>query len=420
VISSFPSSNAFFKNTQTPTYVVTKRPTKLPVSLAPSRSPILLPSVSPSWVPTKFVSPTMSLTPSPSTIVPSKKPSLRPSHTSYPSSSPTSMPSLSIFSQGKSTTITEGGLYKGENGAARIIILSQANIHIKGNQGKKHYVISLSTGNNITITIEDFKSSLEEETGQGDVLDFSELSSLTYFYSTNPLTFHLLSPNHIVIILSSHSSYDLGFENVLYPDTTSVNAESGYFFKVLEEFILFSKKPILLIAIVTSAFILTFFLLNCGRNRTAKTKDSAEIHKNFEDNFSGSLRSSLFGSFDDRRDRELSQESCINFHSNDSDLDAVMQDGNGTMIKDVSSVWWASLNASRSGVEEEVHEENYSKDIQGGEEELDEVEFYSDSDGSEEELDEVEFYSDSDGSEEELDEMEFYGDIEEGGFETYY
>jgi hypothetical protein len=369
---SFSRVPTLANSNQTPALQQTTKPSRMPITKSPTVLPSKKPCIIPTGVPMATSLPTFLPTVYPSR--PSRKFTPRPFF--FPSSSPSS----SVSSPGRTVILTEGGYYEGENGAEQIIIASQTNIHVKGNKGKKHFVISPSTGNSITITIEDFKSSLEEVTGQGDVLDFSELSSFTYFYSTNPLTFNLLSPNHIIIILSSHSSYDLGSENALYPDINSVNSESGFFFDVSEEFILFLKKRIFLIACVTSTFILTFFVLYCCRNRTAKMNYSGGIRNSFEDYFSGSLRSSLFGSFaDDSGDREHSVEFSINYRSNDSDLDhAVMSDDNGTIFSDGSSALCTSLNSSLFGAEEELDEENYYNDIDGGEEELDEEEFYSD------------------------------------------
>jgi hypothetical protein len=286
-------------DTVSPTFLVTKRPTKLPVSLTPSRYPTLLPSrkpsISPSLAPTKSFSPTMIPTLSPSTLVPSKKPSLKPSHTSYPSFLPSSSPSLSFSSQGKTVVLTEGTGYEGEYGAEQIIIASQGNINIKGNKGKKHYIILSSIGVNITITIVDFKSSVEED-GEGDVLDFSELSSFTYSYSTNPLMFHLLSPYHITIVLSSHADFDLRSENVRFPSTSST---SGSFFYTSVQLPLFSAKLILLIACIPSAFILTFFVANYRRKSSEKLKDTAVLGNKPEENLSESLGSSFLSSYNE-------------------------------------------------------------------------------------------------------------------------
>jgi hypothetical protein len=80
------------------------------------------------------------------------------------------MPSLTSASEGNTTTITEGGAYQGENSDETLVIQAATNLIIKGNKGKKHYVISSTVASNITITIVDFKS-------EGDVLDLSELSS---------------------------------------------------------------------------------------------------------------------------------------------------------------------------------------------------------------------------------------------------
>jgi hypothetical protein len=380
-IDSFSRVPVLANSSQAPTLQQTTKPSRMSITKSPSRAPTVLPSKKPSLIPIGIpvASSLPSLLPS---VYPSSsiRPPGKPTQTSRPSFFPSSSPSLSASSQGKSIVLSEGAVYEGANGAEQIIIASQANILIKGNQGKKQYIISPSTGNNITITIEDFKSSLEEETGQGDVLDFSELSAFTYFYSTDPLTFHLLSPNHIIIILSSHSSYDLGSENVHYPATTSTTSESGYFFYLPEEFVLFSKKRILLIAFVTSTLILTFFVLNCRPNKNAERKDSAEIHTSLEDNISGSLKSSLFGSFaDDGGNREHSVEFYLSFQSDDSDFDHdVMPDHNGTISNDDSSVLLSSLNSSLFGAEEEFDEEIYYNDIDEDNEELDECKFFSD------------------------------------------
>jgi hypothetical protein len=244
-------------------------------------------------------------------------------------------------------------MYEGENGSQQITIASQTSIRIKGNRGKKHYIISPSIGINITITIEDFKSSLEEGTsGEGDLLDFSQLaySSFSYFYSTDPLTFHLPPPNHIIIVLSSHSSYDLHSEDVLFPSTSSTTSEYGYFSYNPIESKLFSKKLILLMAFVPSVFLLTLLLLNCRRKRTEKIKKENEktnikfVNK-VEDDLSESLRSSFLGSFDEAGNSEDYIEAYFNLPRSDynsendetmeySDIMSVEQtlDDNGTVI----------------------------------------------------------------------------------------
>jgi hypothetical protein len=280
-------------------------------------------------------------------------------------------------------------MYEGENGSQQITIASQTNIHIKGNQGKKHYIISPSTGSNITITIEDFKSSLAEETsGEGDLLDFSQLaySSFSYYYSTDPLTFHLLPPYHVIIVLSSHSSYDLHSGDVLFPITSSTTSESGYFSYDPTEFKLLSKKLISLTACILSVVFVTFILLNWRRNITRKENEKTNIklvNKVEDDDLSGSLGSSFLGSFDEDGNSEGYIEAFFNLHRSDcnSDNEGTMdysdfmsteltQEDNETVMTHQSSLLLSSLHSSQfshSGAEEELGEEEFVSDMEDGE-----------------------------------------------------
>jgi hypothetical protein len=390
-VSAIPTS---INSTATPTFHQTVKPSRMPITKSPSRSPTVFPSRRPSAIPTAIpmASSAPSFSPTVLTSV-SKNPSKRPTHTSEPSYFPSLSPSLSASSEGETVVLTEGTMYEGENGSQQIIIASQANIHIKGNQGKKHYIISPSTGSNITITIEDFKSSLEEEaSGEGDQLDFSQLasSSFSYFYSTDPLTFHLLPPYHVIIVLSSHSSYDLHSEDVLFPSTSSVTSQSGYFSYNPMKFKLFSKRLILLIACIPSVLLVTFLLLNCRRKRTEKLikkeneKTITELLNDAEDDLSESLGSSFLGSFDEDGNTEdyiavrskFSSSYCSS--ENDGTIDPsdlmsmeLTQEDSGTVMTHQSSLLLSSLHSAQSplhsGVEEELGEEEFNNDMEDGE-----------------------------------------------------
>jgi hypothetical protein len=386
-ISAVPTST---NSSATPTFHQTITPSRIPITKSPSRSPTVFPSRTPSIKPTAI--PMASSVPSFSpTVHPSisKKASKRPTRASEPSSFPSFSPSLSAFSEGETVVLTEGTMYEGENGIHQITIASQTNIHIKGNQGKKHYIISPSTGINITITIEDFKSGSEEETsGEGDLLDFSQLasSSFSYYYSTDPLTFHLLPPYHVIIVLSSHSSYDLHSEDVLFPSTSSTTSESGYFSYNPVEFKLFSKKVILLIACIPSVLLVTFLLLNCRRKRTGKLIKKENEKTNIElvnNDVSESLRSSFLGLFDE----DGNSEDCIDARCNSCSSDCnsgndesmeysdlmsmeLTQDDNGTVMTHQSSLVLSSLHSSQflpSAAEEELGEEELDNDMEDGE-----------------------------------------------------
>jgi hypothetical protein len=355
--TSINSSATPINSSATPTFHQTIKPSRMPITKSPSRSPTVFPSRSPSIAPTSI--PMASSVPSFSpTVHPSvsKRPSTKPTHASEPSSFPSFSPSLFASSEGETVVLTEGTMYEGENGSQQIIIASHTNIHIKGNQGQKHYIISPSTGSNITITIEDFKiTSAEETSGEGDLLDFSQLasSSFSYFYSTDPLTFHLLPPYHVIIVLSSHSSYDLHAEDVLFPSTSSTTLESGYFSYNPMELKWFPKTLILLIACILSSFLLAFLFLNRHRKRTAKLlkkeneKTNIKLVNGAEDrlseSLSESLRSSFLGSFDEDGNSEDYVDARFRFSSSDcnsendetmdySDLMSMEQDDNGTVI----------------------------------------------------------------------------------------
>jgi hypothetical protein len=398
VLESFSAIPTSINSSATPTFHQTVKPSRMPITKSPSRSPTLFPSRRPSAIPTAI--PMASSVPSFSpTVHPSisKSPSTKPAHTCRPSYFPSFFPSftssLLVSSEEGTVVLTEGITYEGENGSQQITIASQTNIHIKGNQGKKHYIISPSTGRNITITIEDFKSSLEEETRvDDDLLDFSQLasSSFSYFYSTDPLTFHLLPPYHVIIVLSSHSSYDLHSEDVLFPSASSTASEYGHYSYNPMESKFFSKKVILLIACVPSVLLVTFLLLNCRRKRTGKLikkeneKTNIEIVNNVEDDLSESLRSSFFGSFDDDDNSEDYIEARFRFSSTDcssendetidpSDLMSMelTQEDSGTVMTHQSSLLLSSLLSSQSslhsGFEEELGEEEFNNDMEDGE-----------------------------------------------------
>jgi hypothetical protein len=341
--------------TQSPTLPKTAKPSKMPATSTPSRSPTILaskkPSIIPTRTPTSSSPPSLLPTVSPST---SNRPSLTPTHTCFPSFFPSSSPSLSASSQGKTIVLSEGMMYEGENGAEQIIITSQANIRIKGNQGKKHYIISPSTGKSITITIEDFKSSLDETENaeEGDILDFSQLSSSTfsYSYSTNPLTFHLHSAYDINIILSSHSDYDLRSENVLFPPTSSTSSESS---SVSYSSIL-STKLLLLMVFIPCAFLITWFIINYRRNRAKKEKgneknvdDSVESGKanRLEDDLSDSLGSSFLSS---NTKHENGKESVVDdIHTNRSNSEPAVEDGtDATNVREETSDAMSSFCSS--------------------------------------------------------------------------
>jgi hypothetical protein len=383
VMDTFSADPTFINSSATPTFHQTVKPSRMPITKPPSRSPIVFPtrrpSISPIATPVASSLPSFSPTVHPSV---SKRPSTKPTHASEPSSFPSLSPSLSASSEGETVVLTEGTVYEGENGSQQITIASQTNIHIKGNQGKKHYIISPSTGSNITITIEDFKSGLEEETdGEGDLLDFSQLdySSFSYYYSTDPLTFHLLPPYHVIIVLSSHSSYDLHSEDVLFPSTSSTTSESSYFSYNPMELKLFSKTLILLVACIPFVLIVTFLLLNCRRKRTEKLikkeneKTNIEFVNKDEDDLSESLGSSFLGSFDEDGNSEDCIEAHFNSSSSDcnSEKDGTMDDSDLMSTEltqdDNETVMLSSLHSSQffsTGVEEESDEEEFDNDIE--------------------------------------------------------
>jgi hypothetical protein len=231
-LTSSPTSFPSFRNTsssRSPTYYRSVRPSRIP-TLVPSLFPTLITTVKPSRFPSDYPSHTLSPSFIPSisstTNLPTKKPSFKPSSSHHPSASPTSHPSLSASSQGRTVSITSGGSYEGGNGEENLVISSKKDVTIKGNQGKKHFIISSIATDYVTITILDFKSE------EGDVLDFSQLDSTSYSYSTNPLTFVFSSLSSspsfsIRVILSSHSDYDLNPENVIFPSSSSSSLSSS-------------------------------------------------------------------------------------------------------------------------------------------------------------------------------------------------
>eukprot|EP01040_Poterioochromonas_malhamensis_P027225 gene27225-biopygen4674 len=93
---------------------------------------------------------------------------------------------------------------RGSNGEEVFVVEASSEVMIVGNEGAKHYVITPSTSDGVTIVIKDF------DEGKGDVLDLSQwsYSSTSLSYSTVPLTF-TLQPQNIDIVLSSHASYDI-------------------------------------------------------------------------------------------------------------------------------------------------------------------------------------------------------------------
>jgi hypothetical protein len=284
VPSSFPSSSPSFRNTVTssrsPTFLSSNRPSK-PPTLFPSLFPTFIQTFKPSPVPSRL--PTHTGTPSvipsifPTTLYPTKRPSLRPSSSAHPSFFPTSYPSLSASSQGRTVVITSGGDYAGGNGEENLVIASTKDVIIKGNQGKKHFIITSSVVNNITITILDFK--------EGDVLDFSQLTGVasvpfSYFYTTNPLTFVVKSPVDIRIILSSHSDYDLQAKNLMLPSSGSSLSSSASSSSSLS--VSFgSLSTIYVVVPLLGLFALVAFLLNSRggpviRKHKEKEKDNEQ------------------------------------------------------------------------------------------------------------------------------------------------
>jgi hypothetical protein len=165
--------------------------------------------------------------------------------------------------------INSGGNYEGGIGDEVLVISSKNDIIIKGNPGKKRFVISSSIGNNVTVTILDFNC--EDEGEDNDVLDFSQLatsasSSFSYSYSTNPLTFLVASyfPDLTIrIILSSHSDYDLNEDNIILPSSSlfSSSTSTSSSFESLHISSEFTSVVIPLIGL----FVILAFLLNYRR-----------------------------------------------------------------------------------------------------------------------------------------------------------
>jgi hypothetical protein len=296
--SSLPSSLPSFKNasasSRTPTFLTSVKPSRVPsflLSIVPTIVPSFKPSLVPSVSPTHTFSPSLIPSISPSTCLPTKKPSFKPSSSSYPSFSPTSLPSLSASSQGRAVLINSGGNYEGGIGDEVLVISSKNDIIIKGNPGKKRFVISSSIGNNVTVTILDFNC--EDEFEDNDVLDFSQLatsasSSFSYSYSTNPLTFLVASyfPDLTIrIILSSHSDYDLNEDNIILPSFSlfSSSTSTSSSFESLHISSEFTGVVIPLIGL----FVILVFLLNYRRRgylANNKKEEKAEKARRQADN----------------------------------------------------------------------------------------------------------------------------------------
>jgi hypothetical protein len=303
-LSFSPSSSPSFKNISTssrsPTFVRSSRPSKSP-TFSPTVFPTIISTSNPSPVPSVF--PTRTLLPSavPSfsstTLPPTRKPSCKPSSSPRPTVLPTSYPSLSASSQGRSVPITSGGSYEGGDGEESLLISSTKDVIIKGNQGKKHFIFFASIVDNVTITILDFK------TEEGDVLDFSQLTttnSFIYSYSTNPLMFLVSSPINIRIILSSHSDYDLQAKNLILPSSVSSSSSS-----TSAPSLYTSAHSLMVISVVVpllALFIFLAFLLNSHGshvNRKQREKDhSSEFDQpkeEFDDNLSVTISDDIEG-----------------------------------------------------------------------------------------------------------------------------
>jgi sugar lactone lactonase YvrE len=379
-INSLSAIPSFTNDTLAPTF---QKPTRMPITCVPSRSPTFLPSKKPSVSPIRILTspPFFSFRP---TILPSipKKPSMKPSRALFPSSFPSSSPSLSAASQGKTVILTDTGEYQGENGAAEIVISSQVNLHIKGNQGKKHYIIPPSIRNNITITIVDFKISSEGE--EGDILDFSQLSpSFAYFYSTEPLIFHLLSPYYVNIILSSHSSYDLLSENILFPLSFSASSQSSSSSTSTTTQFTFTRKMIALIVVIFTVWLVTFFTVRRFRKRAGKLRGKlntlaevdVDVVVKFDDinrqKSKGSPENPTLNQIDDDLSPSLGSSflSAFSEHVNTVELSLqqsetlslqLFDNESGRILSEESSVFSSSLHSSRffySDIEEQLSEE---------------------------------------------------------------
>jgi hypothetical protein len=312
--SFFPSSSPSFKNISTssrsPTFVRSSKPSKSP-TFSPTVYPTIIATPKPSPVPSVF--PTRTLLPSvvpsftPTTRPPTKKPSFKPSTSAPPTFLPTSFPSLSASSQGRSVPITSGGSYEGGNGEENLLISSTKDVIIKGNQGKKHFIFFASVVDNVTITILDFKSGDGE--GDGDVLDFSQLTPypFIYSYSTNPLIFLVSSPTNIRIILSSHSDYDLQAKNLILPSSScSVSSSSSSSSTSSFESLTISAHSLMVISVIVpllALFVFLAFLLN-SHSRSAKRKQKEKDQlsnfdqvdnqeEEFDDNLSVTLSEEL-------------------------------------------------------------------------------------------------------------------------------
>jgi hypothetical protein len=308
--SFFPSSSPSFKNistsTRSPTFVRSSKPSKSP-TFSPTLFPTFISTPKPSPVPSVF--PTRTLLPSvvpsftPTTRPPTEKPSFKPSSSAPPSFLPSSYPSLSASSQGRSVPITSGGSYEGGNGEENLLISSTKDVIIKGNQGKKNFIFFASVVDNVTVTILDFKSE------DGDVLDFSQLTShsFIYSYSTNPLMFVISSPVHVRIILSSHSDYDLQAKNLILP-SSSVSSSSSSSSTSSFESLTFSTHSLTIVFIIVPLLVLfgfLAFLLNShGRSAKRKQKEQDQSsnfdqvdkqEEEFDDNLSVTLSDEIEG-----------------------------------------------------------------------------------------------------------------------------
>lgn len=238
-----------------PTSAPTSRPSHptpepTPAPLGPTPAPSIVPTASPSFAPS--ITPSLSLSPSkvptagPSlsiapfpvpTLLPTPVPSVRPSptpttaapsflRTSKPSySSPTSYPTSSRTKAFITTPITGGGQYQGNFSYEAFVINSDSDVIISGKPGGfARYVIVPASFANVTVTITNFDSSK-------DIIDLSQMPrGLTFEISGNPLTIKLSSGQ--IIVLSSHSSYDLTQDNLILPGGSSsspstANGEEG-------------------------------------------------------------------------------------------------------------------------------------------------------------------------------------------------
>jgi hypothetical protein len=269
LMSNDTNSSLLMNETRIPSIFPSPKPSKFPLTV--------LPTVSPSFVPTLYPSYQPSIAPSTSvpTVVPSRVPSHRPtripSASKTPSFDPTSTPSLSIFSQGKTFAISSGGFYEGHIGNETILIASIENLVISGNQGQKRYVFSsriASAGKNVTIIINDFDN-------MKDMLDFSQFpSSLIFNYAIDPLTFIFSSsgassssfssslPFSIVIILSSHSDFDLFSQNMILTSSSFSSSSSTSTSSTITLRFSFTSEVIVAVVVLFGLFVVVLSFLH--------------------------------------------------------------------------------------------------------------------------------------------------------------